>query len=196
VDTLKFRPAYRGDRRDGIVRVGFIGRLISNKGPQFLVEAAPRILRDFSDVQFLVAGNGAMLQELEHRVHQLGVESAFRFLGTVPSNVEFLKSCDIMVRPSLTDGMPLTVLEAMACGIPTVASRVGGTSEILQDGDTGFLVEPRNVDELVSRICTLVADSNLRREMGERARKFIEKYYSWNQVAAQLSVIYQDVLSN
>jgi len=194
VDPLKFRPIIRGDRADGIVRVGFIGRLISNKGPQYLVEAAPRILRDFSDVQFLVAGNGLMLQELEHRVHQLGVESAFRFLGTVPSNVEFLKSCDIMVRPSLTDGMPLTVLEAMACGIPTVASRVGGTSEILQDGDTGFLVEPRNVDELVSRISTLVADSNLRLEMGGRARKFIERYYSWNQVAAQLSVVYQDVL--
>jgi len=137
-----------------------------------------------------------MLAELERRVHQLGVENAFRFLGTVPSNAEFLRSCDIMVRPSLTDGMPLTVLEAMACGIPTVASRVGGTSEILEDGDTGFLVEPRNVDELVSRISSLVADSNLRTEMGGRARKFIEKYYSWNQVAAQLSVIYQDVLSS
>ena len=196
VDTLKFRPASRGDRRDGIVSVGFIGRLICNKGPQYLVEAAPRILREFSNVQFIVAGDGPMLQEMEHRVHQLGVENAFRFLGTVPSNVEFLKSCDIMVRPSLTDGMPLTVLEAMACGIPTVASRVGGTSEILQDGDTGFLVEPRNVDELVSRISTLVADSNLRREMGGRARRFIEQYPSWNQVAAQLSVIYQDVLSS
>ena len=196
VDILKFRPVSRGDRRDGTVRVGFIGRLISNKGPQYLVDAAPRILRDFSNVQFTVAGNGPMLADLEHRVHQLGVENAFRFLGTVPSNAEFLRSCDIMVRPSLTDGMPITVLEAMACGIPTVASRVGGTSEILEDGDTGFLVEPRNVDELVSRISSLVADSNLRTEMGGRARKFIEKYYSWNQVAAQLSVIYQDVLSS
>jgi len=196
VDTIKFRPTYQGDRRDGAVRVGFIGRLVSNKGPQYLVEAAPRILRDFSNVQFLVAGNGPMLAELERKVHELGVENAFRFLGTVANNVEFLNSCDIMVRPSLTDGMPLTVLEAMACGIPTVASGVGGTSEILQDGDTGFLVEPRNVDELVSRISTLIADSHLRLEMGGRARKFIEKYYSWNQVAAQLSVIYQDVLSN
>ena len=195
VDTLKFRPASQGDRREGFVRVGFIGRLISNKGPQYLVEAAPGVLRDFSNVQFMVAGNGPMLQGLENRVHELGIKRAFRFLGTVPSNAEFLKSCDFLVRPSLTDGMPLTVLEAMACGIPTVASRVGGTSEILQDGDTGFLVEPRNVDELVSRISTLVADSNLRLEMGGRARKFIERYYSWNQVAAQLSAIYQDVLS-
>jgi glycosyltransferase involved in cell wall biosynthesis len=196
VDTVKFRPAPQGDRRRDIVRVGFIGRLISNKGPQYLVDAAPRILRNFSNVQFTVAGNGPMLAELEHRVHQLGVENAFRFLGTVPSNAEFLKSCDVMVRPSLTDGMPLTVLEAMACGKPTVASRVGGTCEILQDGYTGFLVEPRNVDELVSRISTLVDDSNLRTEMGGRARKFVEKYYSWNQIATQISAIYEDVLLN
>ena len=196
VDTLTFRPFSREDAPDGVVRVGFIGRLISNKGAQYLVEAAPQILHEFSNVQFHVAGDGPMLRELEHRVKQLGVEDSFRFLGTVPSNVEFIQSCDILVRPSLTDGMPLTVLEAMACGVPNVATRIGGTPEILHDADTGYLVEPKNVGELVSRISKLVADPELRTRMGCRARGFVEKYYSWDQVGRQLSAIYEGALNS
>jgi glycosyltransferase involved in cell wall biosynthesis len=194
VDTLKFRPFSGEEKRDGVIRVGFIGRLISNKGPQYLVEAVPHIIREFSNVKFQVAGNGPLLQELEHRVQQLGVEDSVHFLGTVPSNVEFMQSCDIMVRPSLTEGMPLTVLEAMACGVPTVASRVGGTPEILRDGETGLLVEPRNVCELVSQISKLVTDPLLRTAMGTRAREFVEQNYGWDQVGRQMSAIYEDAL--
>jgi glycosyltransferase involved in cell wall biosynthesis len=196
VDTLEFRPASPEDNHDdGMVRVGFIGRLISNKGPQYLVEAAPRILRNSSDVQFQLAGDGPMLQELKHRARQLGVEDSFGFLGTVPSNAEFLRSCDILVRPSLTDGMPLAVLEAMACGIPTVAFNVGGTPEILRDGQTGFLTEPKDIDALVTRISELASNPELRSTMGEQARAFIEKYYNWKHVACQMSEIYDHVLA-
>jgi glycosyltransferase involved in cell wall biosynthesis len=73
----------------------------------------------------------------------------------------------------LTDGMPLTVLEAMACGVPSVASRVGGTPEILADGETGFLVEPKNTKQLSSRISALACDYKLRATMGKRARGFV-----------------------
>lgn len=194
VDDIKFLPSSRRHDHDGVIRVGFVGRLISNKGPQYLVEAAPYILRDFSNVQFQVVGAGPMLQGLQHRAHQLGVEHSFRFLGTVPSVPEFMHSCDIIVRPSLTDGMPLTVLETMACGIPTVASRVGGTPEVLEDGFTGCLVEPRNVVQLASRISMLVADPKLRATMGSRARRFVERYCRWDQVARQLTAIYEGAL--
>jgi glycosyltransferase involved in cell wall biosynthesis len=196
VDTLKFRPSPHEYTRDGTTRVGFLGRLISNKGPQYLVEAAQHILSEFSNVQFHIAGDGPLLQQLQRRVHRLGVDRAFRFYGMVPSVPDFMHSCDIMVRPSLTDGMPLTVLEAMACGLPNVASNVGGTSEILQDGKTGYLVEPRNVGQLISRISNLVANPELRLQMGREARLFIERYYSWNRIARKLSIIYEDVLRN
>ena len=194
VDILKFQPSSRENKHDGVVRVGFIGRLVGNKGPQYLVEAAPRILREFPNANFLVAGDGPMRKELERRVRELGIEAGFRFLGIVPSNMEFLQSCDIVVRPSLTDGMPLTVLEAMACGKATVASRVGGTPEILQDGDTGYLVEPRSVEQLVFRISTLIADSDLRTKMGYSARSFVERYYSWEQIARQMTAVYECAL--
>ena len=92
--------------------------------------------------------------------------------------------------------MPLTVLEAMACGLPNVASRVGGTTEILEDGYAGFLVEPGNVNQLADRTSELVADSKLRARMGSRARRFVEHYYRWGQIAKQLVRVYENVLGS
>lgn len=194
VDLQDFRPDARESELDGTVRVAFIGRLISNKGPQYLVEAAPRILRDFPGVQFLLVGEGPMFEQLRRRAEHLGLRNHFRFLGVVPSVSQFLKNCDILVRPSLTEGMPLTVLEAMACGVPTVASKVGGTPEILLHGETGFLVEPKNIDQLSFYISRLVGDDELRTVMGKRARSLIEKYCSWDEVARKMSRIYDSVL--
>jgi len=195
VDTLKFHPSSTPRKRDSIVNVGFVGRLVSNKGPQLLIEAVPQIIRNCSNVQFQIVGQGPMLKKLQQRARQLSVEDVVRFLGNVPSMVEFLQSCDIVVRPSLTDGMPLTVLESMACGIPTVASRVGGTPEILQDGYTGYLVEPRSIDQLASRVSSLTADSKLRAKMGSRARRFVERYYSWKRVAERVVRVYESTIA-
>ena len=196
VDTVKFHPSSAVRNGDGLVRVGFVGRLVANKGPQYLVEAASRIVHDFPNVRFQVAGRGPMLPMLQRRAQELGIKDVFRFFGTVPSMVEFMQSCDIMVRPSVTDGMPLTVLEAMACGLPTVASRVGGTPEILEESYSGYLVRPKDVDQLVLRISQLVADARLRAEMGSRARQFVERYSDWSDIAKRMIPIYEIALSS
>lgn len=195
VDIQKFSPRI-GTRDEKTVRVAFIGRLVANKGPQYLVEATQRILRDAEHVEFLVVGNGPMLEQLRARVSRLGLTANVHFMGTVPNIADFLKTCDILVRPSLTEGMPLTVLEAMATGIPTVASRVGGTTEIVHDGIDGFLVEPKNVDELSSKLLRLVRDVDLRRAFGVQARAFVEKSYNWSDVARQMVTVYQTVLED
>lgn len=192
VDTEEFRPA-RNKERNEVIRVALVGRLVWNKGPQYLVEAAPSILHDFDHVEFLIVGDGPMLEQLQERVRSLGAERHFRFMGLVPNVSEFMQKVDILVRPSLTDGMPLTVLEAMACGVPCVASKVGGTPEILTDGGTGFLVEPKNIEQLSSRISALLSDPRLRTAMGRRAREFAERYYSWPRVAQRMIEIYRNV---
>lgn len=194
VDTLKFQPLSTEDKPEGVTHVGFIGRLISYTGAEYLLKAAPQILRDFRTVQFQVGGDGPILEDLRHLAQQLGVGHAFRFLGTVPS-VNFMHSCDIIVRPSLADGMPLTILEAMACGLPTVASNVGGNPEILRDGETGYLIEPRNVRQLASRISRLIADPRLRLRMGSRARRFVERYFRWDKIAREVAAVYEDSLA-
>ena len=196
VDVLKFHPSSAVRTCDDLVRVGFVGRLVANKGPQYLIEAASRIVHDFPNVRFQVAGLGPMLPMLQRKVQQLGVKDVFRFFGRVPSMVEFMQSCDILVRPSVTDGMPLSILEGMACGLPTVASRVGGTPEILEDAYSGYLVKPKDVDQLTLRISELVADSELRAEMGSRARQFVERYHNWTHIASRMIPIYEASLSS
>ncbi len=195
VDLEEFTPAAL-ERKVGRVQVAFIGRLIANKGPQYLLEAAPQILHKFPNVQFLFVGEGPMRRQLKYRATELGVDKNTRFLGTVSKVSEFLRNCDVLVRPSLTDGMPLTVLEAMACGIPNVASRVGGTPEILQHGQTGYLVEPKEVEQLSFYISRLVEDRHLRSSMGKAARSSVEKFSNWSEVARRMTIIYESVLAS
>jgi glycosyltransferase involved in cell wall biosynthesis len=178
-----------------VIRVGFVGRLLSNKGPQYLVEAAGKAVRECPKLEFLLVGNGPMRKQLDQQITRLGLNNRFHFLGAVPNVSEFMKRCDIFVRPSLTEGMPLTVLEAMACGVPTIASRVGGTPELIVDGENGFLIEPRNTDELCDRLLRLGLDEGLRRMMGLRSRAYVEKHNSWAIVAMEISPIYQKLLN-
>jgi glycosyltransferase involved in cell wall biosynthesis len=182
--------------RNKELRIAFVGRLISNKGPQYFVEAAPIILHEFPSAKFLIIGEGPLLSALHSRVQKLRVKDRFQFLGSVPKLSTFLRNCDVYVRPSLTEGMPLTVLEAMACGIPTVATRIEGVTEILTHGDTGFLVEPRNVDQLAFYISKLIGDPELRSRMGKRARESVENHNNWKTVAVQTSRVYESVLGS
>ena len=197
VDIREFQPSSRGEgKSSGPVRVAFVGRLLQNKGPQYLVEGAAYVVHTCPSVRFYIVGEGPLLAQLMARVRQLGLEDHFTFLGLVPSVAEFLKGCDILVRPSLTEGMPLTALEAMACGLPVIASDVGGTSEILHHGETGFLVKPKNIVELSSCITKLVIDDQLRNTMGRRARAFAEKCGDWGAIARQTTRIYEQVMQS
>jgi len=193
VDVQEFNPRPHVGKKQGVT-VAFVGRLLSNKGPQFLVEAAPAIVREFSPVRFLIVGEGPMLNHLRERVSKLGLNKQFDFLGMVPSVAQFLRNCDIYVRPSLSEGMPLTILEAMACGLPTVASDVAGTSEIVCPGKTGFLIEPKNTGQLAFYILKLLKDEKLRSSMGRTARSIVEKSYGWGGVALQMSKLYGSIL--
>ena len=192
VDLRGYEGTKPRTNANGVVRVAFVGRLIKNKGPQYLVEAAPAILRESPNVEFLIVGDGPMVYELRERLAQLGILDHFRFLGYRP---HFLTRCDILVRPSLTEGMPLTVMEAMACGVPTVASDVGGTREILCHGETGYLIESKNVEQLGRYVSKLANDPVLRTQMGQRAKANSETRPSWRDVALRTTKIYESVVS-
>jgi glycosyltransferase involved in cell wall biosynthesis len=102
-----------------------------------------------------------------------------------------LAEADILVRPSLLEGMPLAVLEGMAAGLPVVASRVGGTPELVRDGETGFLVEPGDPEQLADRICRLIGDAGLRAAMGRRAREVVEQGYDWDAISRRTVEVYK-----
>lgn len=195
VDLDEFKPREKSrDNPDGVKRVVFVGRLIFNKGAQYLVEAAPMILARHPNTEFIIVGDGPMKIDLKKQAEELGVYHAFKFLGTVPSVQEILKECDVFVRPSLTEGMPLTVLEAMACSLPIIATRVAGTPEILINNETGILVDAKDPKQLAKSVLRVIYDNELSRSLGREARRFVEGHHNWDETAKNTLRIYTEVL--
>jgi glycosyltransferase involved in cell wall biosynthesis len=193
VDIGRFRPG-DGQRKDAF-RIACVGRLIFNKGPQYLVEAAPEVLLACPEAEFVFVGDGPLRPHLEKRARQLGVSHKLTFLGTRPDVASILRTCQVLVRPSLLEGMPLTVLEAMACGLPVVATPVSGTAEIVRHGESGLLVPAADPAALSRAILRLMADEPLREAQGRMGRRLVELGYSWDAVAARTSAVYRELLS-
>ena len=192
VDTRRFYPAM--GRQNGTFRVACVGRLILNKGPQYLVEAAPQVLRARPETEFVFVGDGPLRSGLEERARQLGISRRLVFLGTRPDVAAILQTCDVLARPSLLEGMPLTVLEAMACGLPVVATPVSGTAELVRDGENGLLVQPGDPACLARAILRLMEDEPLRTAQGKRGRHLVEGGFSWEAVAERTLAVYRELL--
>ena len=150
--------------------VGSVGSLYPVKGHRYLIEAAPSILGRFPQTVFVIVGQGGLRGELEARAARLGVAANLRFLGHREDVRDLLSICDLFVLPSLSEGMPLALLEAMAAGLPAVATRVGGVTEVLEDRKTGLLVPPGDSGALAAAIMTLMGNPPLVKELGEAAR--------------------------
>jgi glycosyltransferase involved in cell wall biosynthesis len=161
--------------------LGFASRLVEQKGLIYLLRALPAVLQVHPDLTLLVAGEGDheddQLDELERTARELGVEGAVRFLGVRLDIPALLKVFDLHVLPSLWEGLPMIILEAMAAGCPTVATAVGGVPAALEDGVDGALVPPRDPAALSAAILGLLADPERRRRYADRARaKFLRRF--------------------
>ena len=193
VDARQFQPGVGPG--DGTFRIACVGRLVFNKGPQFLIEAAPQVLQARPEAEFVLVGDGPLHARLEERARELKVSHRVNFLGNQSDVAAILQGCDMLVRPSLLEGMPLAVLEAMACGLPVVATPVSGTAELVRDGENGFLVRPADPGALAEAILRLMEDEPLREAQGRRGRWLVEHGHSWDAVAAQTLAVYRELLS-
>ena len=192
VDAQQFCSG--GRRADGAFRIACVGRLIFNKGPQYLVEAAPEVLRAHPQAEFVMVGDGPLRARLEERARRLGISHRVTFLGTRSDVAAILQTCDVLVRPSLLEGMPLTVLEAMACALPVIATPVSGTAELVRHGENGFLVPPTDPAALASAILRLIEDVPLRERQGRKGRQLVESGYTWDAVARQTLSVYEELM--
>jgi glycosyltransferase involved in cell wall biosynthesis len=191
VDLTRFKPS---PAHEGPVRVMVVGRLIFNKGPQFVVEAAPKVLARYPDTRFVFVGDGPMEEELRAEVTKLGIGGNVEFLGHRDDIPELLATGSMAVRASLSEGLPLVALEAMAAGLPVIATDVGGTREVVDDGVTGYLLQPNDVEGLADRICRLAGDAAMRVEMGARGRACVEDGYDWSRIAGRTVGVYREVV--
>lgn len=156
--------------------IGSIAKLREEKGIAYLIQSATEVLKVFKDAVFVIVGDGPLRGELENLSRRLGIDKNVLFLGFQPDIPRFLSVFDVMVQPSLYEGFGLAIVEAMAMGKPIVATNVGGIREILRDGETGYLVPPKDPSTLADRVLTLIRDKQRAMQMGNRAKVDSIKY--------------------
>lgn len=155
-----------------------VARLIPEKGVAELVEAARVIVRDRRDVVFLLAGTGPLTDKLKGMVRTYGIEDSFRVLGWRNDVDDLMKCADLFALPSYyMEGLPVSILEAMACGKPVVTTHHKGCEDAVVDGETGYLVPVRVIEPLARRIGELLDDAALRARMGQAGRRRVEQHY-------------------
>jgi len=200
VDTEKFQRAQR-DRARLFPDVGnemlvvLVGNMHSDvKGHPSLIAAAPTVVREFPEVRFVLAGEGESRPTFAAQVAQLGLEGAFKFLGRRSDIPEILASCDMAVLPSRAEGLPNAVLEYMAAGLPTIATRVGGIAELVQDGVTGLLVPAENANALAGALLRFLRDPEQARQIANNGQRFAVENFSFERLIREIDELYAELL--
>lgn len=200
IDTALFADA--GARRSetraalgvdpGEVLVGGVGRLEPVKGFTYFVDAARQASASAPGLRFILAGDGSQRETLERRAAELG--KRFHFLGLRADVPELMAAMDIFVLPSINEGMGRVLLECGAAGNPAVATAVGGVPEIVQDGQTGLLVPPRDSEALAAAIVELASDAAKRTELGKAARAHVVPDYDLASMVTQIEGLYAQLI--
>jgi len=202
-DEDKFKPldAEQSRKACGLVEgpayIGTVGRLVGWKGIQVLLRAMPAVLKECPGAKLLIIGDGEYRTELEQHAGVLGIVDNVSFVGRVDHDLLplWMNALDMLVQPSIgEEGFSVTVIEAMSCGKPVVATPSGGTTEILHDGEVGFIVPKWDEKLLSERIVTLIKNKDLAVTMGTRARRRVVSEFTWGKVVSRLIKVYERVL--
>jgi N-acetyl-alpha-D-glucosaminyl L-malate synthase BshA len=164
------------------------------KRPVDCVEILARVLKKGISTRLVMVGDGSERPSVEHRARCLGVYDKCVFVGKQPKIVDYLSAADVLLLPSEQESFGLAALEAMACEVPVIASRVGGIPEVVTDGETGFLSEVGDLEKMAQDAARLLSDITLRREMGKRARDSAVERYRTDIVIPQYIEFYERVL--
>ncbi|MGH7151860.1 MAG: glycosyltransferase, partial [Planctomycetota bacterium] len=171
-----------------------VARLDPMKGHGVLLEAAAQVVRTLPETRFLLVGGGPIEPELRAQARGLGLGRSVIFAGMRSDVPDLLRAADVFVLPSLDDreGFGIALLEAMACGLPIVASRAGGIPEAVPDGSAGTLVPPRDPVSLASAILLLLGDPVRRRALGAEGRRLVEGRFSMGAFVRRTEEFYED----
>ncbi len=170
--------------------VGTIGRLIALKNHARLIQSLPAVRKEVKDVHLVILGEGELKSKLRQLSVDFGVSDSVSFLPSTDDIDEFLRSLDVYILPSLSEGLPLTLLEALAAGIPAVASSVGGIPEIIKDGYDGYLISPVKEDEIAGRITDLLRHGNTAADFARRGEETVRDRFSAEQMISRTEELY------
>ncbi|MGD0280524.1 MAG: glycosyltransferase family 4 protein, partial [Smithella sp.] len=173
IDEIKNNAGIKADTRI----IGTVGRLVEQKGHKYLIQAARNIVNKFSDVKFLIVGDGPLRSELEALAESQGLGEKINFAGQRSDIPELLAMMDIFILPSITEGLPLVILEAMASERPVIATRVSGIPFVIKDGVDGLLCNSCDVQALVEKMENLLTNKELADKLGRNGKeKALSKY--------------------
>lgn len=199
IDSTKFRPApeLRPDPAKPERDIICVARMDYAKGIDVLVHAWGRMIREPAHwreglkPRLRLVGTGILMQQMERIIAELGIQDSVEFLGLRADVVELLQRAWAFVLPSRWEGMPNALLEAMACGLPCVATRVSGSEDLISDGVNGLLVEPEQPAEMALALCRIIEDADLAQRMGQEAYKTVMREYQLAAVAEQCLGLYR-----
>lgn len=198
VDTEFFKPSKKtfkekyADKFDTLFV--FLGRLIPQKGLPYLIDAMAEVAKEYPKTGLLIVGKGKEKSKLERRVRRLALDKNVIFPGFIPEEQlpHVYSSADVYVLPSLWEVLPISLLEASACGAPLLASDAGGNPEVIENGVNGFIFKRGDTKALAQKMRTLIGDPKMRRKMGRESRRMAMKKFDWELIAKKTLKYYQD----
>ncbi len=176
-------------------RLLWVGRMGQEKGLEYLIQAIKYVSLKIPEVRLTLVGEGQVRKKLKNMSDRLGLKNNIIFAGEKPHSEipGYMHENDIFVLPSIHEGFGVGLIEAMSCGLPCIASKTGGIIDIIDDGITGYLVEPANDKKIAEKILSLFYNNKLRREMGRNGRKKVEEKFNWEKIADKTMKIYEEV---
>lgn len=200
VDSSLFTPAPDKQEAKNAIKMGdkklviYVGRLDAIKALPTLLSAFQRALQTHPNLRLLLVGQGDERAALESMAEDLGIQSQLSFLGTLRDVKPYLRAADIFILPSLAEGISNSLLEAMSSGLACIATRVGGSVELLDNGNCGILIDPGNIDQLSAAISTLLSDPQAAARFEEQARRRVLENYDLFALGERYHTLYRQLI--
>jgi glycosyltransferase involved in cell wall biosynthesis len=173
--------------------VGNVAALVPHKGQRHLIDAAAIVVKQVPDARFVIAGEGELRPQLERQIKERRLEKHVFLAGFRPDILSVHKAFDLFVMSSVTEGLGTSLLDAMACGKPIVATTAGGMPEVVADGETGLLVPPRDDEALAAAIVRLLSNPQLRAAMGAAGQRRVREHFSSERMVQDTLELYRRV---
>jgi glycosyltransferase involved in cell wall biosynthesis len=201
VDINFFKPL-NTPKNEEVFQILSVGYLIERKGFKYLIKAVKKVLKEYNNVTLKIIGSGPLKNKLQYLITELKLVNQVKLIGNVSDNelLHLYNSSDLFILPSITDtqgnteGLGVVLLEAMACELPVIGSKVGGIPDIIIDNETGLLVNEKDILELSMKIKYLIDNKELRQKLATNGLNRVNKKFSWNQVMNSYLNIYKKTL--
>ena len=202
IDTKRFRVPRREAKKDEGVRILTVARLVEKKGVAYGIRAVANLVKKYPHLEYQIVGDGYLRDKLHGLIEKLKVAGHIKLVGWKRQEevMNLLESSDLLLAPSVAskngdeEGIPVVIIEALGGGLPVVSTYHAGIPEVVEDGQSGFLVPERDVEALAKKLQAFIEQPALRSEMGRKGRKFVEEHYEIEALNNRLARIYERLL--